>query len=378
MLATPSSPSAIDADQADADRADGLAFRALLERAERDVVLVIDHRLRIRRAGVGAAELARRSTSELVGLSLIAAFGSAELDGVARQAVEGGTRTVGEAEIGHPRRSSFQIEVVPVDGVGFVVYLHDVTALRRGERIRRDFVANISHELRSPLTSVKLLAETLAAGVADDPDSARDFAGQIQREVDHLAQLVDELFDLSLIESGHSELRVEPVDPGPLLRTVAQRISPMAERRSIRVRVVAPDELEVVAAADAARLSQALLNLSHNAVKFSRPNGEVRLGCEVRGQMVRFTVADDGIGVPEEHQARIFERFYKVDRSRARGDDDERMGASSGLGLAIVRHIAEAHGGAVGLWSEEGTGSTFWIDIPRVTGDAASAAEWKG
>jgi signal transduction histidine kinase len=118
--------------------------------------------------------------------------------------------------------------------------------------------------------------------------------------------------------------------------------------------------------ADPARLGQALLNLAHNAVKYSRGDGEVRLGWLPMPGFVRFTVADDGIGIPEAHQARIFERFYKVDRSRTRGEADELLGGgSAGLGLAIVRHIAEAHGGSVGVESTEGIGSTFWVDVPR-------------
>jgi two-component system phosphate regulon sensor histidine kinase PhoR len=119
--------------------------------------------------------------------------------------------------------------------------------------------------------------------------------------------------------------------------------------------------------ADPGRLGQALLNLAHNAVKYSHHGGEVRIGWEALDTVVRFTVADDGIGVPDSHKARIFERFYKVDRSRAREKDAEQLGGSAGIGLAIVRHIAEAHGGSVGLESEEGVGSTFWIDVPRAS-----------
>ena len=113
------------------------------------------------------------------------------------------------------------------------------------------------------------------------------------------------------------------------------------------------------------RLGQALLNLAHNAVKYSHLGGEVRVGWEPATTLVRFSVADDGIGVPDAHQARIFERFYKVDRSRARERERGQLGGSAGLGLAIVRHIAEAHRGSVGVESEEGVGSTFWIEVPR-------------
>ncbi len=255
-----------------------------------------------------------------------------------------------------------------VDG-GLVMSLHDITTLRRIERVRRDFVANISHELRTPLTSIKLLAETLSSGTVEDAPTMRDFATQIERETDHLAQLVDELLDLSMIESGEIKLALEALDPEEVVAATAERIGPVAERRNVRV-VRLPGPVDAAQAlADPTRLEQALLNLTHNAVKYSNVGAEVRLGWEIVADRIRFTVADDGIGVPDAHQGRLFERFYKVDRSRARArdpdGDGEPLSGSAGLGLAIVRHIAEAHHGAAGLASEEGVGSTFWIEVPR-------------
>jgi two-component system phosphate regulon sensor histidine kinase PhoR len=348
----------------------GAAFEALLERTGGDpILLLVDERLRIVRAGPQAAALAGRGGSDLRGMSLIAAFGSAPLDGVARSAAAAGEPVVGEAQLGHLGSRTFQVDAVPVAGQGFVLALHDITALRRIERVRSDFVANISHELRNPLTSIKLLAETLSSGAAgDDQATARDFALQIEREVDHLAQLVDELLDLSIIESGEVRLAIEALAPDEVVAGVAERIGPVAERSGIEVGAVPgePPDSPARAAADPGRLSQALLNLAHNAVKYSRPGGEVRIGWSEAGERVRFFVADDGIGIPDAHQGRIFERFYKVDRSRARDKAVEgRPSGSAGLGLAIVRHIAEAHGGSVGVESAEGVGSTFWIEVPR-------------
>ena len=265
---------------------------------------------------------------------------------------------------------------MPVGGGGLVLWLHDVTALRRMERVRRDFVANISHELRTPLTSIKLLAETVSSGAVDDPATAAEFALQIEREVDHLAQLVDELLDLTMIESGQTRLTLEPLDPGELVASVTQRIAPVVERRGMSARALSDAEADPGARAigDAARLGQALLNLAHNAVKYSKPGGEIRIGWQAHARRIRFTVADDGIGVPAAHQERIFERFYKVDRSRTREEGaDERLSGSAGLGLAIVRHIAEAHRGGVGVESVEGLGSTFWIEVPRAPEPGAEA-----
>ncbi|HLA65810.1 MAG TPA: ATP-binding protein [Candidatus Saccharimonadales bacterium] len=344
------------------------AFETLLARTGGFIVLLVDERLRITRAGDGAAQLAERAPGELIGLSLIAAFGSAALDAVAREALSTREPASGEAQLGALGSRHFSVDVVPIAEQSLVIALHDISALRRVERVRRDFVANISHELRTPLASIKLLAETLSGGAALDADIAASFATQIGREVDHLAQLVDELLELSMIESGETKLTVETLEPDVVVATLAERIGPVAARRGVRVRASAapPGADGARALADPARLGQALLNLAHNAVKYSRGDGEVRLGWLPMPGFVRFTVADDGIGIPEAHQARIFERFYKVDRSRTRGEADELLGGgSAGLGLAIVRHIAEAHGGSVGVESTEGIGSTFWVDVPR-------------
>jgi two-component system, OmpR family, phosphate regulon sensor histidine kinase PhoR len=339
------------------------AFEALLRRRGVHLLLLVDDDLRIVRAGAEAARLAERRQAALPGMSLIAAFGSASLDELARDAASSRIPQQGSADLGHLGEHQFAVDVVPLPRGGLVVSLHDVTAVRRMERARRDFVANISHELRTPLTSIKLLAETLASGTFDDSATMHDFAIQIEREADHLAQLVDELLELSTIESGELRLSLESISPDVVVAACVERIQPVAERRGIRVRrLPGPDETARVSA-DPERLGQAMLNLSHNAVKYSRRDSEIRIGWERRGDRVRLLVADDGIGIPRSHQARIFERFYKVDRSRAR-DETDRSGSSAGLGLAIVRHLAEAHGGTVGVESQERVGSTFWIDLP--------------
>jgi two-component system phosphate regulon sensor histidine kinase PhoR len=341
------------------------AFDALIARRGGDVLLLVDDLLRIVRAGPSAAALAERDERALRGMSLIAAFGSAPLDALARQAISTGEVVGGEASLGHLGARRFAVDAVPLAG-GLVLALHDVTALRRMERVRRDFVANIGHELRTPLTSIKLLAETLTSGSVEDPDTLRDFAAQIEREADHLAQLVVELLDLTTIESGETRLSLEALDPETAVAACVERIGPVAERLEVHVRRLPAPDAATRALADPARLGQALLNLAHNAVKYSHHGGDVRVGWEPVDGRVRFTVADDGIGVPAAHRERIFERFYKVDRSRTRVPESSQLGGSAGLGLAIVRHIAEAHGGSVGLASEEGVGSSFWIEVPAV------------
>ena len=218
---------------------------------------------------------------------------------------------------------TFSIDAVPLRGGRLVIALHETTSQRRAERIRRDFVANISHELRTPLASIKLLAETLSEGAVEDPQTAHDFALQIEREVDHLAQLVDELLDLSMIESGETQLAIEPVEPWVLVRDVAERIGPVAERRGVTVVADrgAPSDGPRVAA-DPARLGQALLNLAHNAVKYSHPGGEVRIGWEAGPTCARFTVADDGIGIPSRiGSASSSASTRSTGRARVRGTE---------------------------------------------------------
>jgi two-component system, OmpR family, phosphate regulon sensor histidine kinase PhoR len=353
---------------ADGDLAES-AFETLLGRTSGDpILLLVDHRLRILRAGPQVAALADRDPADLRGLSLIAVFGSAALDAVARAASSGLEAVTGEAQLGPQGQRIFEVDAVPIGDAGLVLALHDITALRRIERVRRDFVANISHELRTPLTSIKLLAETLSVAAPGDPETFHDFVEKIAAEADHLAQLVDELLDLTMIESGEVRLAIEAVDPDTVVAAVADRISPVASRRRIHISLLPGAGSGSRAAADPGRLGQALINLAHNAVKYSHPGGEVRIGWRDEGDRIRFLVADDGIGIPAAHQARIFERFYKVDRSRKRGDPDEGLvSGSAGLGLAIVRHIAEAHGGAAGVESVEQVGSTFWIEVPRAT-----------
>jgi two-component system phosphate regulon sensor histidine kinase PhoR len=347
---------------------DAEALNAILGRGGPDAAVITDGQLRIERASVEAAVLAERPFNQLPGLSLIAAFGSASLDELARSALDHRRAQSGETALGPLAGRQFEADAIPLPSGGVLLWLHEVTAARRAAQARRDVVANISHELRTPLASIKLLAETLADGAAGEVEIGDEFAVQIQREVDHLAQLVDELLDLSLIESGESALKLEVVTPGEVLEDVASRIGPTAARREIWVRtVVHPDPADVRVTADPDRLSQALLNLAHNAVKFSHPGSEIRLGWELRGDQVRFWVADDGVGIALRHRGRIFERFYKGDRSRTRDETDDGArdlgGASAGLGLAIVRGIIEAHGGTLEARSA-GDGACFLVTLP--------------
>ena len=254
------------------------------------------------------------------------------------------------------RHQYLQLVVIPDQhSSGSLLLVQDLTRIRRLETVRRDFISNLSHELRTPLASLKALTETLQDGALDDPPAARRFIDQIQIEVDALTQMVTELLELSRIESGRLSLDLMPVAPFDLLSSASRRMQLQVERAGLNLRVECADNLPNVKI-DSQRLEQVLVNLIHNAVKFTKPGGEVVLGAGAGVGEVRFAVRDTGIGIPVEDIPRIFERFYRVDKSRT--------GSGTGLGLSIARHIVEAHKGRIWVESIEGQGSTFCFAIP--------------
>jgi len=261
-------------------------------------------------------------------------------------------------EVGRDRRQ-VQVVVTPVrvgKATRQVVLLQDVTALRHAEAIRRDFVANVSHELRTPLASLRALVETLEDGALEDPPAAREFLGRMHVEVDGLSHMVEELLELARIESGRVHLQFTRADVGQVVASAAERLRPQAERQGITLRIAIPED-PVEAAIDAQRLQQVVINLVHNAIKFTPPGGTVSVAVESRNLYVAIVIADTGIGVAPEYVPRLFERFYKADRSRA--------SSGTGLGLAIVKHLVQAHGGHVWATSPgEGQGTTFTVVVP--------------
>lgn len=240
---------------------------------------------------------------------------------------------------------------------GALVVLHDITRLRRLEQVRRDFVANVGHELRTPLASIKGFAETLREGALDDKEHRVEFVRTIEEQADHLTQLVDDLMDLAAIESGHRAPAFVAVTLGPLCADIAHQLAPQAEAAKVRVSVLPMDHLPP-ARADRDHLRQIVVNLVSNAIKYNEPDGFVELSAEPWEDGVRVSVRDSGVGIPESDLSRVFERFYRVDKARSRD------AGSTGLGLAIVKHLVEAHGGTVSVESRQPGGSTFRFTLP--------------
>jgi two-component system phosphate regulon sensor histidine kinase PhoR len=338
-------------------------------------IVRLDDDLRVEVANTAAHVFLRREPGSMLGRTAIEALGDHRVEAIAAGAREAGwaSAEVNLAdESGSDPRPGATLVVrarrSPILGVWLV--LEDVAELRRLQRIRAEFIDNLSHELRTPITTIGLLVESLgrdaegadAAG-APVPPRMRDRIGKLEVETGTIAQMVAELLDLARIESGGRQLHLDDVDLGRIATESAERLRPFAERQGVAIRTDVPEGLPPVRG-EAARLAQVFANLLHNAIKFSPAGTEVRVGVRREGRMLEGWVADDGPGVGPADQARIFERFYKADRTRT-------AGGGTGLGLAIARHIVEGHGGEIRVESEEGRGASFAFTIP--ISDAAHA-----
>jgi two-component system phosphate regulon sensor histidine kinase PhoR len=324
-------------------------------------LLDVDPSLHVVRANPAAHALLRRPSGGLVGRSLIELFLDQAAETIASSALSDGA-AVGEVRIADADGPIIVIRARREPDGGAALILEDVSELRRLQRIRTEFIDNLSHELRTPLTTVSLLAETLTreADAAGDalPPRMRDRIGKIEVETGHLVQMVNELLDLSRIESGSSLGPLEDVDLAGLASDATERLRLFAERQAVTLHVDVATPVPTVRG-DPARLEQVLINLVHNAVKFSPDGGDVAVAVQKVGETVVVSVTDHGVGIPRAAQDRIFERFYKVDRARVRGET-----GGTGLGLAIARHVIEQHHGRIWVESVEGAGSTFSFALP--------------
>jgi two-component system phosphate regulon sensor histidine kinase PhoR len=235
--------------------------------------------------------------------------------------------------------------------------LHDITDLRKLERVRRDFVANVSHEFRTPLTAIQGFAETLIGGAIDDPQNRGRFLAIILEHSRRLARLTEDLLRLSQMDAEQLELEIRAVSVAQLIESCYETAQRRAADKGLSLSLSVPSQLPDIAA-DNRRLQEVLQNLLDNAIQYTLPGGKIVLSAEARGDEVIFTVADTGIGIPQADQPRIFERFYRVDVARSR------EAGGTGLGLSISKHLVEAQGGRIWVESEVGVGSKFHFAVP--------------
>jgi two-component system phosphate regulon sensor histidine kinase PhoR len=316
-------------------------------------VLIIDKERQVTVLNEAAEKMFGITGESAVGQPLISSLRDYEIDGLIQKCLETAEQQAGVVQQSGGKRY-FELTAMPL-GDGALVLVQDLTSIRRLERVRQDFIGNISHELRTPIASLKAIVETLLNGAITDKNVAEDFLQRMQIETDKLAQMVDELSELSRIESGELSIRLEPVDVAGVVKKVAGRLRAQADRARLNLNLdILPELPRVIGDED--RIEQVLVNITHNAIKFTPENGSITISSKAEGNMVSISVSDTGIGIPEDDLPHIFERFYKVDKARS--------GGGTGLGLSIAKHIVRAHGGDISVESEEGKGSTFTFRLP--------------
>jgi two-component system phosphate regulon sensor histidine kinase PhoR len=321
-------------------------------------VLALDRRGRISLANPAMRQFST-TTRDLLGKTLLEVFRNAELEEAVQRALGSGMAQTVEftTAAGHTLRATIApvIESTP-DRRALVVVFLDVSELRRIERMRRDFVANVSHEFKTPLTSIRGYTETLLSGGIDDKQTAKEFLQVIERNAHYLESLVNDLLVLARLEAELPAKKQRTALRSLIQEEITRRSADLQEQQ-IRVTVDC-SELEIEA--DRSRLSMALSNLIDNALKYNRPGGEIRISADYKNGSCTLSITDTGYGIADEELPRIFERFYRVDKGRSRES------AGTGLGLSIVKHAIESQGGSVSVESRLGVGSTFTIRIPQM------------
>ncbi len=321
--------------------------------------LMLNDTGRVRLINPAAAALLRTTQEQALRQSFVQVVWDHRIAEVWQRSVRSGSEENESIELGPDR--FVRVTATPFMGgsdSGYLVIMQDLTSQRRLEKIRRDFVSNVSHELRTPLASMGALVDTLRDGALEDPPAAHRFLERMEIEVDKMTQMVQELLELSRIESGQQPLRLNPVAVSHFVQPALDRLATQAERAGVRLQsdFSAPTPRVI---ADVERMQQVVINLVHNAIKFTPKGGEILVTAfATPGERASATVSvrDTGIGIPDADQPRIFERFYKTDRSRSSG--------GTGLGLAIAKHTVQAHGGRIWVESRDGEGSTFSFTLP--------------
>ena len=325
-----------------------------------DGVIVINGNGQIELMNLAAEWMLEPPTHEAAGSQLVEVVRDHEILQLVSEATETRQTRQVELELAHRRRFLNVIATPLSEGgnEGVLLTLHDVTRLWQVETTRREFVSNVSHELRSPLAAIRAMTETLQDGALNDPDTAQDFLSRIQSDVQRMTTMVNELLELSRLESGQVPIHLVPINLRTVIQEIESRFDMGTDGKRLTLKTHVPDETPLVMG-EADKLNQVLGNLVENAVKFTGDGGAISISAETSDRWVEVKVKDTGIGIAPEHLPHVFERFYKVERSRRHG--------GTGLGLAIVKHLVQAHGGDIRAESVEGEGSTFSFTLPRAS-----------
>ena len=327
-------------------------------------VIAIDNEERIINMNTAAAGFFDCQPTECPGRNLQEVIRNSALQHFVRESISTKVSKEDDINLYHNGEKTLHLQSSPLldankEHIGTLVVFNDVTHLRRLENMRRDFVANVSHEIKTPLTAIKGFVETLHRGNVDDPEEARRFLGIIQKHADRLSSIVEDLLSLSRIEQEDEgkTIKLEEGYVKDVFQSAIQICRSKAEEKNITIRPVCKGNIS--AKFDTTLLEQAVVNLLDNAIKYSEPKSNILIKAQQENSAIRISVEDQGIGIAQKHLPRLFERFYRVDKARSRN-----LGGT-GLGLAIVKHIAQAHGGHITVESTLGVGSVFTIHLPQ-------------
>lgn len=326
----------------------------------KDGVMVLDAGDRIIFANQSLADIFSTPLSDMIGKRPLEAVRLVELSDLIDEVRKSGGPAQKEMRMVFPREKTLlgSANLIDLDGgKGVAVVLRDISEMKKLENLRRDFVANVSHELKTPLTAIKSYTETLLHGAIDDPQNNRQFLQKIEKNVQSLSALIDDILEISRLETGRGIAPFETVHLEEEVDRAIETLSARIKEKKIEIiKLGEPGACEIQGEPN--HIYRALLNLLDNAVKYSDPGGKIEISCMQNNKELQLSVKDFGIGIPAEHHPRIFERFYRVDRARSR-----ELGGT-GLGLSIVKHIMDIHGGRVELKSEAGRGAEFTLIFP--------------
>jgi len=327
-------------------------------------VVAVNHEGQIMSINRAAANLLSVDPAQVQGYNIDQVVREDDIQQFVRKTLEGREPVEAEVSLRTEDERFFQLHGASLPDAkngkaGAVIVLHDITRMRRLENVRRDFVANVSHELKTPVTSIQGFVEALSEGEIEDPVQTKRYVGIIARHSDRLNSIIEDLLSLSRLEEDQGQRRIqfENTSLKPLLAAAIDLLSSRAERHEVRVELICDDDIE--AKVNPALIEQAVFNLVDNAIKYSKTEDKVVVSAERKDSGVVISVQDRGCGIASEHLPRLFERFYVVDKGRSR-----KLGGT-GLGLAIVKHITQVHGGSITVESSPGKGSTFTIHLPK-------------